>query len=80
VAANRLTKELDDYGWYAAAANLLWPRPRPAGELHAVVHGLTRQACCFELGIDRSAGARAVVEDILAALTGTKGREAQSQP
>jgi hypothetical protein len=68
VAMNRLTKELDDYGWYAAAANLVWTKPRRTADAATALHRLTRGARCFELGIDRSAGIEAVVEDIVATL------------
>jgi hypothetical protein len=76
IAMNRLTMELDDYGWWAAAPNLIWPTPRPAAESYEVLHALTRRARCFELGIDRSAGIPALVEDIVGTLgAGGDGRE-----
>jgi hypothetical protein len=68
VATNRLTRELDDYGWYAAAPNMIWATPRRTGELHAVPHELASRARCFELGIDRGGGIDAVVEDIVSTL------------
>jgi hypothetical protein len=74
VAMNRLTKELDDYGWYAAAPNLIWPTPRRSGALHDVLHGMVRHARCFELGVDRTAGAGAVVEDIVGTLGEARAR------
>jgi hypothetical protein len=69
VAINRLTRELDDYGWYAAALDMTWPRPGQAGHRVQVVRRFAEQVRCFELGIDRSAGVEAVVEDIFRALS-----------
>jgi hypothetical protein len=65
VAMNRLTRELDDYGWYAAALDMTWPKAGQAGNRVEVLRRFARQAGCFELGIDRSAGVQAVVDDIL---------------
>ncbi len=67
-AMNRLTRELDDYGWYAAAPDMHWPRAGQAAQRFEVLRRLAGQARCFELGIDRSAGVEAVVEDILGAV------------
>ncbi len=68
LATNLLTLELNDFYWYAAALDLLWP-----GENHAAekrVHRLTRTTPCFSLGIDRSAGVGPVVDRILECLQG----------
>jgi hypothetical protein len=73
VAMNRLTLELDDFGWYAAAANLVWTGCAREDMVHAVPHRLASRARCFELGIDRSAGAQAVVEDIVGLLGDGRG-------
>ena len=67
VAINRLTLELDDYAWYAAALDMTWPRPGLAERRIQVLQKLTERIRCFELGVDRSAGVDAVVEDILKA-------------
>ena len=64
VAINRLTRELDDYGWYAAALDMTWPRPGQAAHRVQVLRRFAEQVRCFELGIDRSAGVEVVVEDI----------------
>jgi hypothetical protein len=62
-ATNHLTLELNDFYWYAAAVDLLWPgADDPA---RGVVEHLTRTTPCYSLGIDRSAGVRAVVEQVL---------------
>jgi len=68
VAMNRLTRELDDYGWYAAALEMHWPRPGQARDRLEAVRRFAARAKCFELGIDRSAGVEAVVDDILSAI------------
>jgi hypothetical protein len=64
-ASNRLTLELNDYDWYTAALDLLWPAPGHAARQVAVVERLTQTAACYSLGIDRSAGVSAVVDRIL---------------
>ena len=65
LAMNRLTRELDDYGWYAAALDLHWPVASRAVQRVEVIRQFAQRIACFELGIDRSAGVGAVVEDIL---------------
>ncbi|MCI0694741.1 hypothetical protein L0337_22390 [candidate division KSB1 bacterium] len=67
VAMNRLTRELDDYGWYAAALDMHWPKVGQASHRIEVLRRFAEQVYCFELGIDRSAGVEAVVNDILGA-------------
>jgi len=66
IAMNRLTLELDDYGWYAAALDLHWPQAGQASRRVETVQRFSHNLRCFELGIDRTAGVAAVVEDILA--------------
>lgn len=68
VAMNRLTRELDDYGWYASALEMYWPRPGQAEKRLEVLRRFAQNARCYELGIDRKAGVAAVVEDILNAI------------
>jgi hypothetical protein len=72
VAMNRLTRELDDYGWYAAALDMHWPKVGQASQRLEVLRRFAEQAYCFELGIDRSAGVEAVVNDILDAIHSLK--------
>ena len=74
VAMNRLTLELDDFGWFASALDMHWPQAGQAlvmehGQHHGELRGLARATPCFELGIDRTAGVDAVVEDILEAMS-----------
>jgi hypothetical protein len=68
VATNRLTRELDDYGWYAAALNMHWPTAGLAERRVKIWPQFTAGINSFELGIDRSAGVQAVVEDVLNAV------------
>ncbi|HET6202854.1 MAG TPA: hypothetical protein VFI25_08640 [Planctomycetota bacterium] len=65
-ATNQLTLELNDFYWYAAALDLLFPGGNDAAE--RVVESLTRSVPCYSLGIDRSAGVGAVVDQVLACL------------
>ena len=65
-ATNTLTLELNDFYWYAAALDLLWPA---LGAQRAdPLESLTAAVPCYSLGIDRSAGVGPVVERILACL------------
>jgi hypothetical protein len=65
-ATNQLTLELNDFYWYAAALDLLYPGGNEAAE--RVLERLTRATPCLSLGIDRSAGVGAVVDQVLACL------------
>lgn len=76
MAMNALVRELDDYRWYAAALDLTWLKAGQAANRIQVLQSLARQLRSFELGIDRSAGVDAVVEDILGALQETSARPA----
>ena len=64
-AVNRLTLEVNDYYWYTAALDLLWPQAGNAERQLAVLRRLTEAAPCYALGIDRSAGVDAVVDCIV---------------
>ncbi len=64
-ATNRLTLELNDYYWYTAALDLLWPAPGNAIKQHQALQELTARTPCFHLGIDKSAGVEAVVHQIM---------------
>ena len=64
-ASNRLTLELNDYDWYTAALDLLWPSPGHAVRQLDVLRRLTEGTSCYSLGIDRSAGVGAVVDRIV---------------
>jgi len=67
-ATNVLTLELNDFMWYSAALDLLWPgETADAGDR---VEALTRNTPCYSLGIDRTAGVGSVVDRVLACLNG----------
>jgi hypothetical protein len=68
VAINRLTRELDDFSWYAAALEMHWPNIGQARNRLEVLRRFSENVRCYELGIDRSAGVEAVVQDILGGL------------
>jgi len=68
VAMNRLTLELDDFAWYASAIDMHWPKMGLAQNRIEVMRRFTAGARCYALGIDRTAGVNAVVEDILKCL------------
>jgi len=62
-ATNVLTLELNDFYWYAAALDLLWP---PVGPTRAdPLERLTATTPCYSLGIDRATGVQPVVDRIL---------------
>ncbi len=65
LAMNRLTRELDDYFWYASALNMTWPKAGISSHRIEVVRRFCERVRCYELGIDRQAGVPAVVEDIM---------------
>lgn len=67
-ATNRLTLELNDYDWYTAALDLLWPVAGNADRQLQVLRRLTAAAPCYVLGIDRAAGVGGVVDTILRCL------------
>jgi len=64
-ATNRLTLELNDFSWYTAALDLLWPAAGHTVRQSSVLARLTAQTPCYALGIDRRAGVEAVVERVL---------------
>jgi hypothetical protein len=67
-ATNRLALEIDNYEWYAAALDLLWPQAGNAERELQVLRRLTATTPCYVLGIDRAAGVSAVVDAILRCL------------
>jgi hypothetical protein len=71
-ASNRLTLELSDYAWYAAALDLLWPQPGTARGRLRVLERLTSATPCWALGIDRAAGVEPVVDRVLRCLDATE--------
>jgi hypothetical protein len=65
LAINRLTLEINDYYWYSAGLDLVWPQADNAANLPAVVKRLTHETPCYALGIDRFAGVDGVVDTIV---------------
>ncbi len=65
MAINRLTRELDDYYWYASALEMHWPWPGQAQQRIDALRHFVQQVRCIELGIDQTAGIEAMVKDIL---------------
>ena len=63
-AMNRLTRELDDFGWYAAALDLQWPSPA-GGVRGARLLELTRRTRCYALSIDRGQGIAPLVDRLI---------------
>lgn len=64
IAMNHLTRELDDYYWYAAALNMQWPQENLTLNRYDALYRCLQDIPCFELGICREEGIQAVVEDI----------------
>lgn len=75
-ATNVLTLELNDFYWYAAALDLLWPPIGPART--EPLARLTAGTPCYSLGIDRTAGVEPVVARILACLDQQPKRAVES--
>lgn len=67
-AMNRLTRELDDYYWFAAALDMQWPKPGLTQARLDALRTFVEEADCYELGIDRTLGVSAVVQDIVGQL------------
>ncbi len=64
-ATNRLTLELNDYYWFTAALDVLWPEAGNTQRQLNILNKLTKTAPCYSLGIDKSAGVAPVVDQIL---------------
>jgi hypothetical protein len=64
-ATNRLTLELNDFYWYTAALDLLWPAAGHTERQACTLTRLTAQTPCYTLGIDRKAGVEAVVDRVI---------------
>jgi hypothetical protein len=65
LAFNTLTREVNDYQWFAATLDVAWPTPRSLERRAATWRGLLESARCYELGIDRSQGIEPVVRAVL---------------
>ncbi len=67
-AMNRLSREVNDYYWYASALEMMFPRPGQGEARVRRLSELTANARCYTVGVDRSQSVEAVVEDLLFAL------------
>ncbi len=65
LAFNTLTREVNDYQWFAATLNVAWPTPRSLEHRAATLRGLLENTAVYEIGIDRSQGVEPVVRAIL---------------
>jgi tRNA-splicing ligase RtcB len=79
-ATNRLTLELNDYDWYTAALDLLWPAAGHAGHQARVLARLTAQTPCYALGIDRTMGVAPVVDRVLSCVGWTQASAPRPVP
>jgi len=64
IAFNDLTREVNDYYWFAATLNVLWPTPRSLQRREETLRTLLQNISLWELGIDRSEGIPPVVQSI----------------
>jgi hypothetical protein len=65
LAFNELTREVNDYAWFAATLHVAWPTPRSLERRAATLRGLLERVRRYEIGIDRSQGVEPVVRGIL---------------
>jgi hypothetical protein len=65
LAFNELTREVNDYRWFAATLDVAWPTPRSLERRAAALRGLLEKCSLWEIGIDRSQGVEPVVRTIL---------------
>lgn len=78
-AMGRLTRELDDFEWLAAALDLRWPMAGLATRGPEALRAITSRMRCHTLGIDPARGVARVVRAILdTSGAGAAGRESES--
>jgi hypothetical protein len=65
LAFNELTREVNDFMWFAATLNVAWPAPRSLERRAATLRSLLERVGRWEVGIDRSQGVEPVVRTIL---------------
>jgi hypothetical protein len=65
LAFNELTREVNDYRWFAATLDVAWPLPRSLERRAATLRALLERAGLWEIGIDRSQGVEPVVQTVL---------------
>jgi hypothetical protein len=75
VAFNELTREVNDYYWFAATLNVLWAAPGSLERRAMTLRSLLQRVNRFEIGIDRTLGVEPVVRGILErTLAGARSR------
>ena len=65
LAFNELTREVNDYQWFAATLNVAWPVLGSLERRAATVRSFVGRMGCWELGIDRTQGVEPVVRALL---------------
>lgn len=65
LAFNELTREVNDYQWFAATLNVAWPVLGSLERRAATIRGFVERMGCWELGIDRTQGVEPVVRAVL---------------
>lgn len=62
---NELTREVNDYAWFAATLNLKWPTSRSLERRAETLRAFVQSMQCYEIGIDRGQGIEPVLHTIL---------------
>ncbi|MFQ5600917.1 MAG: hypothetical protein ACE5G2_10245 [Candidatus Krumholzibacteriia bacterium] len=65
IAFNELTREVNDFYWFAATLNVLWPTLHSLRRREEALRGLLERVGRWEIGIDRTKGVEPVVQAIL---------------
>ena len=65
LAFNTLTREVNDYQWFAATLDVAWPTPRSLERRASTLRALLGRMRCYEIGIDRTQGVEPVVRAVL---------------
>jgi hypothetical protein len=65
IAFNELTREVNDFYWFAATLNVLWPTPNSLTRRADIMRQLLERMGRYEIGIDRKQGVEAVTRAII---------------
>jgi hypothetical protein len=65
LAFNTLTREVNDYQWFAATLDVGWPTLRSLERRAATLRALLERVRAYEIGIDRTQGVEPVVRTVL---------------
>jgi hypothetical protein len=65
LVCNELTREVDDYAWFAATLNLKWPTSRSLERRAETLRAFVQRMQRYEIGIDRTRGVEPVLHAIL---------------